>query len=101
MARIGHCGVRGPKTDAYRAFVTGWSTPDDRSVPGSLSVHVLGRQDFDVIQIMTLTSWASLCATRDLACKQVDVTGFYPESEDLLLELNQREQHRRIAGNAP
>ncbi len=60
MVRMWHGRVPTAKAKAYREFLNERAIPDYRSVAGSLSVHILEREEREVTHFITLTFWQDL-----------------------------------------
>jgi heme-degrading monooxygenase HmoA len=98
IVRMWHGRVPNGKAAAYRAFLNRRAIPDYRSVPGSVSVHVLERPEGEVTHFITLTFWESLEAIRAFAGEDVEQAKYYPEDRDFLLEFEPSVVHYQVVG---
>jgi len=98
IVRMWHGRVPTAKAAAYREFTNGRAIPDYRSVPGSLSVHVLERAEGEVTHFITLSFWESLDAIRGFAGEDVEMAKYYPEDAGFLLEYEPRVVHYEVVG---
>ena len=101
IVRMWHGRVPTTKADAYREFTNGRAIPDYRSVKGNISVHVLERREEEVTLFITLTFWESLEAIKGFAGEEVEVTKYYPEDKEFLLEFEPGVVHYEVVGQAP
>ncbi len=100
IARMWHGRVPTPKARAYREFVNGRAIPDYRSVKGNTSVHILERLDGDVTHFITLTFWESLESIKGFAGQDINITKYYPEDKDFLLEFEPTVVHYEVVGKS-
>ena len=101
IARLWHVPVLVEKAARYRAFLAAHATPDYRSVPGNLAVHILERADGDVTHFVTLTFWESLSAIRAFAGEDISVAKYSPQDREYLLEFEPAVVHYEVVGGGP
>jgi heme-degrading monooxygenase HmoA len=100
IARIWHGMTAAAKADKYAEFLNSRAIPDYRGTPGSLSVHILRRDEGDRTHFITLTFWESLELIKGFAGDPLDRAKYYPEDKDFLLEFEPKVQHWEIVGSA-
>jgi len=100
VVRMWHGRVPTSKAPAYRAFLNQRALPDYRNVPGSISVHILERQEGEITHFITLTFWESLNAIEGFAGEDIERAKYYPEDQDFLLEFEPRVVHYEVVGSA-
>ncbi len=100
IVRMWHGRVITSDARAYRDFVNERAIPDYQSVPGNISVHILEREEGDVIHFVTMTFWDSLAAISGFAGDDVEVAKYYPEDKDLLLEFEPAVVHYEVVGHS-
>jgi heme-degrading monooxygenase HmoA len=100
IIRMWHGRVATSNSLTYREFLNRRAIPDYRSVPGNVSVLVLERADGDVTHFMTLTMWESYEAIRRFAGENIETAKYYPEDEDVLLELEPTVVHYEMVGRS-
>jgi heme-degrading monooxygenase HmoA len=93
-----HRRVPTDKAAEYHRFTNQMAVPDYRSVPGNLSVHILGRQEGEVTHFITLTFWESLEAITGFVGEEVEKAKYHPEDQNYLLEFEERVVHYEVVG---
>ena len=70
-----------------------------RETPGNLGVMVLRRQrDDGLVEVVTLSLWASMDDVRRFAGDEPHVAVFYPGDDDLLAERDDHVDHFEVTG---
>jgi heme-degrading monooxygenase HmoA len=69
-------------------------------VVGNLSVHILERQDGEIVHFITLTFWETMDAIRGFAGEAVEQAKYYPEDKDFLLEFEPTVVHYEVVGHS-
>lgn len=88
------------KADAYALFLEKRAIPDDRSVPGNLSVDIMRRDEGAVTHFLTVTHWDSEQSIRAFAGDEVLKAKYYPEDKEYLLEFEPEVQHYSVVSGA-
>lgn len=101
IARLWHGRVPAARAEVYRAFLIARAIADYRSVPGNLGVRVLEPCAGDVVHSQALTFRTSLAAIRAFAGDDATRAKCYAEDADFLLEMEERVEHRDVAGADP
>ena len=86
IARTWHGRVPTEKADAYYAYLRRTGLADYAATPGNRGVTVLRRNDGAVTHFLLLTLWDSIEAIQAFAGPEYQVSHYYPEDDDYLLE---------------
>ena len=100
IVRMWHGRTALAQAEEYTRFLNARAIPDYRGTPGTLSVHILRREQDGATHFITLTFWESLDSIRAFAGDQVDRAKYYPEDKNFLLEFEPTVQHWEVVGSA-
>jgi heme-degrading monooxygenase HmoA len=88
--------VRADDADRYLEHQAGTGVRDYRETSGNLGVLVLRRQAGDLVEVTTVSLWASMDAVRAFAGEDPGTARFYPGDDDLLVKKDLHADHFEV-----
>jgi len=93
--------VRREQQDAYLEYVLGTGGRDYASIPGNLGFQLLVRDQGDgVVEVTTLSWWASLDAVKAFAGEAYEMARYYPQDEQYLVDKPDQVVHHVVFAGA-
>ena len=99
IARIWHGWTKPGDAKAYEEMLRDEIFPSiaARNIKGYHGAELFTHQDADEVEFVTLLRFDSLDAVKDFAGADEGKPVIYPKAEALLIRMNKRSQHYRIA----
>src|SRR3954463_9523301 len=99
IARIWHGWTKAPNAPAYEEMLRTEIFPGiaARKIAGYRCAELFTRQAGDDVEFVTLLRFDSMEAVREFAGAEEGKPVIYPEAEPLLIRMDERSQHYRIA----
>jgi len=90
--------VRGADEERYLEHQAATGVREYRETPGNLGVLVLRRERDDLVEVTTVSFWASMDAVRAFAGEDPGRAKFYPGDDDLLAQKDEHADHYEVVG---
>ena len=99
IARIWHGWTKAVNAPVYEEMLRNEIFPDiaGRKIPGFRGAGLFVRKDGDEVEFVTLLRFDSMEAVKEFAGAEEGKPVIYPKAEPLLIRMDERAQHYRIA----
>jgi len=99
IARIWHGWTKAVDAPAYEDMLRDEIFPSiaNRNIPGYRGAELFIREDRDAVEFVTLLRFDSMEGVREFAGTDEGKPVVYPKAESLLVRMDERSQHYRIA----
>jgi len=99
VARIWHGWTKAVDARAYENMLRDEIFPSiaSRNIPGYGGAELFIREDGDAVEFVTLLRFDSMAGVKEFAGTDEGKPVIYPKAESLLIRMDERSQHYRIA----
>jgi heme-degrading monooxygenase HmoA len=97
IARIWRGATAADRADEYLEYLKETGVADYTATPGNQGVQILLRTQGDRTDFTILSYWESLDAIKAFAGDDPEVSRYYPEDDDFLIDRQPNVEHHQVA----
>ena len=97
IARIWRGATAADRAEKYLEYLKQTGVADYIATPGNHGVQILLRTHDDRTDFTIISYWESLDAIKTFAGDQPEVSRYYPEDDDYLIERHHTVEHHEVA----
>jgi heme-degrading monooxygenase HmoA len=97
IARIWRGATAADRADEYLEYLKETGVADYTATPGNHGVQILLRTQGDRTDFTILSYWESLDAIKAFAGDDPEVSRYYPEDDDYLIDRQPNVEHHQVA----
>jgi heme-degrading monooxygenase HmoA len=97
IARIWRGATAADRTQEYLEYLKQTGVADYRATPGNHGVQILLRTEGDRTDFTILSYWESMEAIKAFAGDQPEVSRYYPEDDEYLIDKQPNVEHHEVA----
>jgi heme-degrading monooxygenase HmoA len=97
IARIWRGATAADRAQEYLEYLKQTGVADYRATPGNHGVQILLRTEGDRTDFTILSYWESMEAIKAFAGDQPEVSRYYPEDDEYLIDKQPNVEHHQVA----